>query len=264
MRAFFISMKTVIIIGSTGTIGQKLVELNKKENCIEASRSLKEEKNQFHLDLTDFESVLHFLNYFANKPVDVLYMNSGLVCNPSYTKDGIDTMWMVNAFAPYYLIKHFLKTHPQCKIIVTSSISILHAKLNFHPKKYKYMYRNTKLLEHMLIFSLEEEDQNNFISFAHPGIVSTKISTHLHHRFINFWIRRFGNSASNAAKIIVQAEEIKKKGFWVCPSGIFGLRGKPVLKKIPLDLELEEKLKEQIKNKEQELEEKYGISCNGL
>lgn len=257
-------MKTVIIIGSTGTIGQELVELNKKEKCIEASRSLKNDINQFHLDLADFESILHFLKAFANKPVDALYMNSGLVCNLSYTKDGIDTMWMVNAFAPYYLIKHFLKTHPQCKIIVTSSISILHAKLDFHPKKYKHMYRNTKLLEHMLMNSLEEDDSNSFISFAHPGIVSTKLSARLHNRFINLWIRRFGNSASNAAKIIIQAEDVKKKGFWVCPSGRFGLRGKPVLKKIPLDLTLEENIKKQIKNIEQELEEKYGISCDGL
>ncbi|MDE7161785.1 MAG: NAD-dependent epimerase/dehydratase family protein [Anaeroplasmataceae bacterium] len=257
-------MRTILIIGSTGVIGQKLVEQYKEENCIEISRSLKTEQNQFYLDLSNFQSILDFLNAFQSISVDLVFVNSGLVCEERITRDGLDTMWMVNAFGPYYLVKHFLKDHPKCKIILTSSVSILHAKLDFNPKNYNRMYRNTKLLEHILFRSLEEIYPESIIAYAHPGVVPSKLSLSLHQKPIQFWMQRFGNSKENAVEILSSAEHMHSKDCWVCPKGIFQLRGKAVLKKIKRNLELDLKTKETIEKTEKELERKYGISCDGL
>ncbi|MBD5391131.1 SDR family NAD(P)-dependent oxidoreductase [bacterium] len=252
-------MQTIVIIGSTGTISKNLVELHKKENCIEASRSLETKGNQYHLDLADFECIKEFLHSLETISVDILYVNSGIVCDQEDTKDGIDCMMMVNAVGPYYLVKEFLKTHPMCKIIVTSSVSILKADLKFPPKNYRHMYRNTKLLEHILIRNLKVENPNYFISFAHPGIVYTQLSAKLHSKIIIFWVKHFGNSSQNAARILQQAKELNSIEDWICPRGWFSLRGRSCQKKISRDLTIKESIKTQILQIEKELEEKYGI-----
>ena len=257
-------MRTILIIGSTGKLGKALVNHFKNENCIEASRSLVRQNNQYHLDFADFQSILDFIADFQSISVDTLFVNSGIVCEKSFTKDGLDTMLMVNAFGPYYLVKEFLKTHPFCNIILTSSVSILRAKLDFSPKNYKEMYRNTKLLEHMLFRSLEEETPKRNIFYAHPGIVYSKLSSRLHCRLIQKWIRHFGNSLNNAVSGIIAAEHLHQDCCWVCPSRFFQLKGKSKLRKIKKDLSLNPKTKEYIGKIEKELEEKYGISCVGL
>lgn len=173
-------MKTILIIGSTGTIGQGLVSVFKNENCIEASRSLETKENLIHLDLSSFISILDFLDRTKPLQVDILFMNSGIYVKEKEVAEGYDSNVMVNAFGPYYLVKEFCKYHPECKIVLTSSISILHAKLDMYPKKRKYIYRNTKLLEHILFYILEESYPKNRFSYAHPGILPSRLSLSLH------------------------------------------------------------------------------------
>lgn len=252
-------MKNILIIGSTGSIGRALVEAFPKDHILEASRSLPNDMNRYNLDLTSFESIKNFLEKIKNISLDYLFINSGTFQEKKFTEDSLEVNFLTNAFGPFFLVKHFLKHHPHCKIILTSSISICRAKLDLNPKKWKYIYRNTKLLEHMLMVSLEEKYPAN-LSYAHPGIVKSQLSLGLHNSFIRFWIKHFANTSAQGAQYIVEASKVQNcKNSWICPSGLLGLKGKPKLKKIKRSLELPNPWKEKINKLEQEIEEKYGI-----
>lgn len=258
-------MKTIIIIGSTGVLGQCLVTQYKNENCIEVGRNLPETENSFPLDLSDFESILYFLNQMKKISVDILFLNSGVFQNQQYTRDGIEYNFMVNAFGPYFLVKHFLNHHPNCRVVVTSSVSILHAKEDFVPKRWKNIYRNTKWLEHALLAYLHQEVPSREITFAHPGIVYSKLSVSLHSFWVKWWIKHFGNSKEQAVLCLIKASEVKPDSTrWICPSGWFSLRGTPKSKKIKKEIKLTKTIQNRIFNLEKEIEEKYGILCNGL
>ncbi|MDE6241702.1 MAG: hypothetical protein K2M08_04680 [Anaeroplasmataceae bacterium] len=252
-------MRTIVIIGSTGTIGKCLAFHYKNENCIEASRSLETSENQISLDLSDFKSVCEFINRISIEKVDVLFLNSGVFEQKKYTQDGYEYNFMVNAFSPYYIAKRILEIQPNCKIVLTSSISILHAKQDLNPRKWKKIYRNTKLIEHLLINNLEILFPNS-ICYAHPGIVPSRLSYGLHSKLVRGWIRLFGNTKESGANCLIKASRLSScRNSWVVPGGIFSLKGKPKLKKIKRKIILKEEIKQEILKTEKELEEKYGI-----
>ena len=194
-----------------------------------------------------------------NISLDYLFVNSGSYQEKKITKDHLEINFLTNAFGPFFFVKHFLNHHPNCKIILTSSMSICRAKLDLNPKKWEHIYRNTKLLEHMLMVRLEEECQAD-ISYAHPGVVKSELSLGLHKYLIRLWIKHFANSSAQGAQYLVAASKVQNcKNSWVCPSGLFGLKGKPKLKRIKKNLILPDSWQEKIKKLEQEIEEKYGI-----
>ena len=249
----------IVILGSTGVIGKALVKQYQKENCIEASR--KAVSPNIELDLSDFESILCFLKKLEHHKIDILFLNAATT-RKEETKDHMEYSFMVNAFSMYYIAKHFTIYHKECRIVFTSSIRILHAKQKIQSKTISSAYRNTKLLAHLLLAHLQEEDPFAQIGFFHPGIVASKLSLSLHHRWVQFLIRHFGNSLEHVVEgALLAAEATKVKGNWVCPKGVFGLKGKPVLKKVNRSMVLDQKVKQYVIEKEKELEKKYGISC---
>ncbi|MDE6408292.1 MAG: hypothetical protein K2K48_07010 [Anaeroplasmataceae bacterium] len=252
-------MKTIVIIGSTGTIGSALASYFKNENCIEASRSLKTKENKVHLDLSDFRSVCDFIKRISIEKIDILFLNSGVFEEKKYTQDGYEYNFMVNAFSPYYIAKRVLELQPDCRIVLTSSISILHAKQELNPKNWKRIYRNTKLIEHGLLKNLEGLYPNS-IFYAHPGIVPSRLSFGLHAVPTRRFIQLFGNTLEAGANCLIYASSLPScKNTWVVPRGIFNLRGRPKVKKIKRSVLLKDEIKKTIIKMEKELEEKYGI-----
>ncbi|MDE5856314.1 MAG: SDR family NAD(P)-dependent oxidoreductase [Anaeroplasmataceae bacterium] len=253
-------MKKLCVLGSTGVLGQELVSCYKNENCIEASRSLENDINKIQVDLSNFRSVCDFIDRISKEKLDVLFINSGVYEQKKYTLDGYEYNFMVNAFSPYYIVKRLLALNPNCRIVFTSSISILHAKQELNPKNWKKIYRNTKLIAHLLFQTLEELFPTSIITYAHPGIVPSKLSYGLHSKKLRSSIRIFGNTPSKGARCIIEASKAYlNKNFWIVPSGIFSLRGKPKPKKIKKTMILSNEIKIYIKQIEKELEEKYGI-----
>ncbi|MDE7095318.1 MAG: hypothetical protein K2O23_02415, partial [Anaeroplasmataceae bacterium] len=191
--------------------------------------------------------------------IDVLFLNSGTYEEKKYTLDGYEYNFIVNAFSPYFIAKKILSLRPNCKIVLTSSISILHAKQDLNPKHWKRIYRNTKLIEHLLFKELEQEFPNS-ISYAHPGIVPSKLSFRLHSKLVRGWIKLFGNTVESGTNCLIKASILSScKNSWVSPGGFLSLRGKPKLKKLKLKMVLKEEIKQNILKIEKELEEKYGI-----
>ncbi|MDE6661095.1 MAG: hypothetical protein K2J93_04685 [Anaeroplasmataceae bacterium] len=252
-------MRTIGIIGSTGAIGKCLASYFKNENYIEAGRSLETSGNHIYLDLSDFRSVCDFINRISLENIALLFLNSGTFEVKKYTIDGYEYNFMVNAFSPYYIAKKILSLKPNCRIVLTSSISILHAKQDLDPKHWKRIYRNTKLIEYLLFKELEKEFPNA-ICYAHPGIVPSKLSFGLHSKVIRGWIKHFGNTIESGTECLIQASTLSScNSSWVSPSGFLSLRGKPKLKKLKLKKVLKEEIKQNILKIEKELEEKYGI-----
>ncbi|MCM1131589.1 MAG: hypothetical protein NC310_08365 [Roseburia sp.] len=253
-------MKKICILGSTGVLGKELVSYYKNENCIEASRSLENSKNKIQVDLSDFRSVCDFIEKISAEKIDILFINSGVYEQKKYTLDGQEYNFMVNAFSPYYITKRLLEVYPSCRIVLTSSISILHAKQELNPKNWKKIYRNTKLILHLLLGRLEEHFSTSIITYAHPGIVPSKLSYGLHSKIVRSLIRIFGNAPSKGASCCTEASKAYlDKNFWIAPSGIFSLRGKPKIKRIKKSMILSNEIKQYVKQVEKELEEKYGI-----
>ncbi|MDE6655984.1 MAG: hypothetical protein K2J85_03235 [Anaeroplasmataceae bacterium] len=253
-------MKKICVLGSTGVLGQELVSYYKDEFCIEASRSLENDKNKIQVDLSNFRSVCDFIERISKEKLDVLFINSGVFEQKKYTLDGYEYNFMVNAFSPYYIAKRVLEVIPSCRIVLTSSISILHAKQELNPKNWKKIYRNTKLIAHLLLQSLEEDFATSIITYAHPGIVPSRLSYGLHSKSIRAFIRVFGNTPSKGASCIIEASKAYlNKNFWIAPSGIFSLRGKPKIKKIKKSMIVSKEIKQYVNQMEKELEEKYGI-----
>lgn len=260
MRAVVMYMKKICVLGSTGVLGKELVSYYKNENCIEASRSLKNDVNKIQVDLSNFRSVCDFLDRISTEKLDILFINSGVYEQKKYTLDGYEYNFMVNAFSPYYIAKRLLIVSPNCRIVFTSSISILHAKQERNPKNWKKIYRNTKFIAHLLLQSLEELFPTSIITCAHPGIVPSKLSYGLHSKSIRSLIRIFGNTPSKGAGCIIEASKAYlNKNLWIAPGGLFSLRGKPTQKIIKKTMILSNEIKEYVKQIEKELEEKYGI-----
>lgn len=251
-------MKTICILGSTGTIGQELVSYFSSNKVIAASRSIKDKENQIHVDLSNSRSVCDFIKKINSVKLDYLFLNSGVYRKEECREDGFECNFLVNAFSPYFIAKKILLSQPNCKIIFTSSISILHARQNASPKKWKNIYRNTKLIGHMLLRDLKQTYPNS-ICFAHPGIVPSRLSFELHGKFVQFLIRGFGNTPLKGANCLIKASAISMdKDSWVSPCGVLGLRGKPKVKRIHTSLDVSHDVWNIVRKIEKEFE-KYGI-----
>lgn len=253
-------MKTVVILGATGAIGKCLVEKFKKENLIVAGRRNPGYATFEYVDLADFKSVKQFVNTMEKRSIDLFFINSGTAIDKAFTKDGVEVNFMVNCFAPYYIVKHISGLQKNCTFILTSSVSILRAKLSLQGRRKKALYRTSKFYEHMLFHHLEQEDKCNKYVYAHPGIVGSGLSYSLHGKLVGFFIKHWGNTPEKGVQCLVEAAKLDScSQAWVCPDGWFHLRGNPKKYRIKRNLELSLKELKTIKMLEEKLEVIYGI-----
>ncbi len=249
-------MSDILILGASGTIGTALVEALGNENLFLAGRSFSDTAKTFNVDLNDFKSVKLFCKKLKLIKIDILIINSGIFSSYSLNEDLIDTNLMVNSLAPFYIARWLLKINTRLEIIVTSSISISRAQLDFKPKKWFKIYRNTKLLEYLLFENLAIEYPDSSIKYVHPGITKSALSLSLHKPFVCFLIRHFAMKPKSAIKVFLYARQIpNRKGYWVCPN--LNLFGRPKLKKIKVKIRLDKEEYHNIINKLTDLEEHY-------
>lgn len=221
-------MKKILIIGWSGTIGLELVKAHKNDDIILAGRTIFQNGPFIYLDLSSIESICQGIKKLAAYSFDLIYVNSGMYDRPS----SFEKHLMVNAIGPYLLMKALCKRSSATKIIVTSSVSILHAKQDMNPSNRKHYYRNTKLIEWLLFEKLKKQFPMHTIVYAHPGITYSNISKELHGLLVSFWIKKFAQQAKSAVEPLLLAgkEEPSKMG-WFCPKYFFSLFGHQLLKK---------------------------------
>ncbi len=226
-------MGKILILGASGVLGQALVEQLHQKDLILAGRNYPTDDHHLQLNLKDFESIRSALNILKSISLDAVFVNSGTYEVSEILENGFESNLMVNAVGPYFLIHGLCQMHPCLKIILTNSVSILHAEATLVVKKPYLIYRNTKLIELMLFEKLKKEYPQHQFVYAHPGITASSISKKLHGRLICFWLSHFASKPKKAVRSIVLAfqDQNKKEDGWYAPGGWFELWGKPKWKK---------------------------------
>ena len=245
-------MNNILILGASGTLGKTLVSKLHNYNLFLAGRKYEDTINTFNLDLNDHNSIKDFLIKIRDVSLDCVIVNSGTYEPYSLNSLGVETNLMVNSFAPYYLIKKLKELNSNLIVVLTTSISILKGKLEFKPKKWHLIYRNTKLLEFLLFDKLKNEGLD--IRYAHPGLTHSKLSLSLHSPLVSFFIKHFTISNDKAVKPIIMALDYNYNGqYWLCPK-FFGIYGNPKLEKIKLEVNLNQDIIEYINEIERKIE----------
>lgn len=221
-------MKNILILGASGILGSELVNYLKNENLTLAGRSYQTGEHHVFLDLTDLNSIRTALTLLMNQKWDVIFINSGGIVSSKILPFEIENNFMLNAVGPYFLLKGICQKQANVKVIITSSISILRASIK--KNKGKWLYRNSKLFELMLMECLKRELPQIKMIYAHPGITPSPISYHLHGKVIGYWLKQFASRPKDAVRPILMAYEdsvAHEEQGWYVPGGFFHLRGKP-------------------------------------
>lgn len=256
LRAFLF-MKKVLIIGWSGALGSALLNAFKNDFVVVAGRTAPLKGDYVYLDLSLADCIFTAVNKLSTYSFDLIFVNSGM-----YDKEkNYEHHMMVNAIGPYILIKELCKRIPSTKIIVTSSVSILHAKQDLSPVKKRYYYRNSKLLEWLLFEKLKKDYPMHTIVYAHPGITYSNISKKLH-PWTALGIRLFAKRPNTAIEpLLLAGEKIASDGGWYAPAHFFSLFGPPVFKKMKLSNQMNPDIYLKIKNKIKQLEEEMGFKA---
>jgi NAD(P)-dependent dehydrogenase (short-subunit alcohol dehydrogenase family) len=198
-------MKTAIITGANGGIGQQLSQAlaNAEYTIIMACKNKAESESicsqikkktncnsieVMELDLASFVSIRQFVEEFQSKygRLDVLLNNAGVLCHsPKKTKEHVEYTIGVNYLGSYILTELL---HPMmnkgAKIINTVSLMLRYGKINpdffqFDPSHFNRFtqYSNSKLALYYATLDWAEkwEKENITVNCVDPGIVSTNI-----------------------------------------------------------------------------------------
>lgn len=260
-----LSGKTVAITGSTGGLGRELCEyfaklnakllmLNRNETKTTALvQSLAEKYPSLQVDFVqvdqaDFGSLQKACIQLQERQIDFLVLNAGAYNISTYTTDlGINNIFQINFFSPYYLVKSLLPTLRKChtKVVVVSSLSCNFAK--FDEDDFDYSSRNAASkvygnAKRWLTYSLLEllrAELDVSLSITHPGVTGTDMLGH-YPKAINWFVKSASKvvfSSPHKASLCVLRGCFEKCAYleWIGPSifGIWGLPRKSSLKKCP-------------------------------
>lgn len=258
--------KSVLIIGSTGVLGQEVCNLLAifNANLILANRNLELSQNQktlllkinpnikidiIKLDLENFENVKNACLDLNQLNLDYVILNAGMYkTSRTKTSIGYDKVFQVNFLSQYYICKQITKKQKPKFIIVGS---IAHKKVIFNSKDIDFsnnknpqkIYGNSK---RFLMFALYKHFVNNNIKFSivHPGITPTNI-TRNYNKFLKIIIKlpmkiMFNSPKKSALCIVSGIFENTNDLQWIGPKH-FDIWGMPSKKKLSISLnEIEE------------------------
>lgn len=228
-------MKNILILGASGSIAQNLVNHLKNENLIVAGRNYQNTNSSCRLDLSDVANVNLAIKHLKSFDFDYIFLNSGCFNKRRVNSLGLEENYMVNASSPFYLIFNLLKDKSNCRVIITSSISILKADFNLNPKNERHLYRNTKLYQYAYFRYLAEIDNKNKYIFVHPGITKSSLSNSLHSFFGNLFINYIAQKPDKAVRTLLAGLELDlKPDEWIVPGGLFNLFGEPKIQTVRL------------------------------
>lgn len=255
--------KVVLITGATSGVGKKaaFIFVEKGAKVIIAARNVKkaedtliEIKKMFpeadilfrFVDLLSLNSILNFTNIIKheNERLDILINNAGvMLCPYSKTEDGFEEHMATNHFGHFALtlrLIELLNLTKDSRIVVVSSVTYKRGGIDFndiHWEKRRYKaaraYADSKLANiyfaRELARQLERANKYPLVTLAHPGWTYSEL---LRHTFVpdivNFC---FAQKVEMGVLPILRAacDEKVKSGDYFGPSGLFEMRGYPVL-----------------------------------
>lgn len=228
-------MKTVIITGANGGIGQQITEElatagfmvimacrdKGKSDCI--CSQIKEKTNcnsieVMELDLASFSSIRQFVKEFRFRygKLDILLNNAGVLCHfPQKTKEDVEYSIGVNYLGAYVLTELlYPMMHKETKVINTGSLMMRYGKINsnffqLNPSEFNRFksYSDSKLALYYATLDWAEkwEKEGITVNCVDPGIVNTNM-VHMEIKYIDklcdIFFRPFIRTPKRGADII--------------------------------------------------------------
>lgn len=197
------------------------------------------------LDLSKLDSVAECAAHVKKRHsrIDLLINNAGLMVPPlSRTEEGFEFQLSVNHLGHYALTGRLLpliKDTVGARVVSLSSIAasldyIDFDDLNWEHKHYRRWpaYSQSKLANQMFTRSLASKFASHrsaaIAAAAHPGISSTSL---FRNSVFEFTVSKFGQTPEMGALPILRAacgKGVTNGSYWG-PSGLFGIKGYPVL-----------------------------------
>lgn len=194
------------------------------------------------LDLGDIESVRAAVAQASREPrIDALINNAGVMNPPlTRTKQGFESQFGVNhlgVFALSSLLLPELAKTPGSRIVVTSSIAHLKAKIDWDDINAERSYSKTdryaasKLANALFFFELDRRLRASGIPVTavgvHPGVASTSLGRHMGlAQLAGPIVGLLLNSAAKGAwPALLGATGHAKPGGYYGPTGFGGIRG---------------------------------------
>lgn len=196
--------KKVAITGATGGLGRELclylgalgadlVLLNRSKGKTDAL--IEELLFKFPLinvtfiplELEDMRSVEDAACLLEKTGVDILVHNAGAYSIPRRkTTIGIDNVFQINFFAPYYLTLRLFETLKKVsgRVVVVGSIAHNYSKTNMEDFDFSgynassKVYGNAKRHLMLVMYELFKTEKQIGFSVVHPGITFTNITAH--------------------------------------------------------------------------------------
>ncbi|BCR35754.1 oxidoreductase [Mariniplasma anaerobium] len=266
-----LNKKIIIVTGANSGLGLEATKIfaSKGATIIMACRSieraneardliLKENKNAklvpMDLDLGSLKSIKAFAKDFKNKydQLDILLNNAGVMTIPyGKTTDGFEIQNGVNHLGHFALTAQLFDVIKQTKasrIVNVSSLAHRQGKMDFdnylfEKGGYKKMksYAKSKLSNLLFTYELDrkikEKGYDIKVLAAHPGVSSTNLGRHIQGKnssnpFLKFALR-FGQPPHLGCLPEVRAalDENAQSGQYYGPSGLTGMKGRPVIVK---------------------------------
>ena len=199
-----LSGKTYAVTGSTGGIGKELcrylaglgADLILMDRNIERSKKFGSELeacfsgicvDYITVDLEDMDSVINGCEILKTMPVDGIIHNAGAYSIPRHKcGTGLDNVFQINFFAPYYITKELLPVLRTRGGRVIAVGSVAHNYSETDPsdtdfstrKKASLVYGNAKRYLMFALHELFRTETEAHLAVTHPGITFTNITAH--------------------------------------------------------------------------------------
>ena len=196
--------KTVAVTGSTGGLGQSLcrvlaslgadlvlLDRNPKKAAAADASLLADYPSvriqRIPLDLERMETVRAAAERLQSLPLDALILNAGAYSIPRHTcENGLDNVFQINFFAPYYLVRELLPLLRERRGRVVAVGSIAHRYSESDPadvdfskrRKASLVYGNAKRYLMASLIELFAKEREASLAVVHPGITFTNITSH--------------------------------------------------------------------------------------
>ena len=220
--------KTVIVTGATGTIGKAIVKhlLRLDATVIVAVRNTEKARRVFkdkaviieQLDIGDEKSIDDFVKRMDGWEIFALINNAGTLSGSA------DTIIKTNFVGTMTLTKKMLPSVG--RVVFQSSLAA-------NSKRKNWVYGRSKRLLNCAVIQMN----NPKLILAHPGVTGSEIIRRLWkplYWFTRFWQSIVFHSPRTAALGVIYGLFVDvPNDSWLVPRGLFGVWGKPKIKKLP-------------------------------
>lgn len=188
-----LSLKNIVIIGSSGEIGKAFVDALSRQ-CPNATLYPFSRTGGYHIDYTSEDSIAEAAKIASNAgPIDLLIITNGMLHSKEImpeksikelSRDKFQQLFEVNTIVPSLIAKHFLPHLNRNNISIFAALSARVGSITENELGGWYAYRASKAALNMIIknaaIEIRRLNKNAIVVGLHPGTVDTNLSRPFH------------------------------------------------------------------------------------